>query len=224
MRPALASELLKLWSAPGARSALWGGVLVAVLLTASFCGLSDLRPTDKLDAATNAGLMAIFAAVAGSMLITTEFRHSTASVTFTVTPDRDRVLGAKTVVALVAGGVAGLTAGLVCVALTELWFAARGVSTPIDALQLAGIVGGTGLAAALLAAVGLAVGGLIVDQTVAVVSILGVAFLAEPALATLDERVAAFGPLSAASALAGSHVVDSRLAPAPAAGVLRVRS
>lgn len=220
MTPALASELLKLRSAPGARTALWAGVVVAVLLTASFCGLSDLRATDERDAATNAALAAIFGAVAGSVLVTTEFRHRTASTTFTVTPDRDRVLAAKAMVALLAGGVAGLTAGFACVALTEAWFAARGVETPIGVIELAGIVGGTALAVSLLAGVGVAVGALVADQTVAVTLILVEAFLAEPAIATLDERAAALGPASAAAVLAGSRTVDSGLAPAAGAGVL----
>lgn len=64
MRPVLAGELLKLRSAPGGRTALWGGVAVSVILTAAFCGLSDLRPADlRLAPAAGAGVLILYGVV-----------------------------------------------------------------------------------------------------------------------------------------------------------------
>ena len=64
----------------------------------------------------------------GILLVTNEYRHGTVMTTFLAEPRRERVLGAKLVVALLTGAGFGLVAMAVSTLVAAPWLAWRAAS------------------------------------------------------------------------------------------------
>ena len=76
-------------------------VLLFVLLTGLLTSDDDLhRTSDQRDLLGVGGLATIFAALAGILVVTSEYRFGTIRPTFVFTPRRSRVIGAKLVASL----------------------------------------------------------------------------------------------------------------------------
>jgi ABC-2 type transport system permease protein len=90
------------------------GMVALILLFSLLSGLltkaPDLTRTEDQRGLLSVGSLAgVFSALAGIMLVTSEYRHGTIRPTFLFTPRRSRVVGAK----LAAGVLAGIVFGLV---------------------------------------------------------------------------------------------------------------
>jgi ABC-2 type transport system permease protein len=151
-------------------------IVVATLLTTDDDELGAREIRDLFSAAT---VTTIFSLLLGILLFTTEFRHGTAAQTFLVTPRRERVVGAKTVVGLAVGALFAFFALGVIAAMTVPWLAVRDV--PLDlwdgdlvALYLTAL--GT---SALWGALGVGLGGAVRSQVAAVVGALIFLFVVE---------------------------------------------
>jgi ABC-2 type transport system permease protein len=159
----------------------------------------------------------LFAGVVGAIAITAELRYGTIRPTFLVTPRRGPVIAAKLLVAALTGIVFGLLAeGLMAGAVTAA-FSARGVVNQLgggDYLQL--LAGGAG-AAALWAAIGLGVGGLVRNQVGTLVGLFAWMLIIENIVVGFVPRVGRFLPGAAGQAIAGQ--TGNRLL-APALGAL----
>jgi ABC-type transport system involved in multi-copper enzyme maturation permease subunit len=188
------SEVRKLLS-----TRLWWGLLLGVAFTSIgfavlfglVAGVGDDPVTPGLEdpavvrGVYTAGLQAsyLFALALGVIAMAGEYRHQTITATFLACPRRSRVVGSKLVavggmglvygVATVAGGLVG---GVPVVALrdAETMLASNGVPR---ALLLAV------LATGLWAVLGLGVGTLLRNQILALLTAIGVAWIAEPVLA-----------------------------------------
>ena len=144
-----------------------------------------------------------FILLLGAIGISGEWRHRTITSSLLAAPHRIRLLGAKTIAYAAAGVVMSLAiAASVAVTATTV-LAVRGLPLPtVD--DLLGQVGRNAIVAALLGAFGVAIGGLIRSQIVAVVALLALGFVAEPLVVALAPEVGRFGPLGALSnAVAG---------------------
>ena len=170
-------ELLKLTTV---RLSYWL-LATAALLTAFFCTLEAARSGVGKSVAplsTYSGLSTIvtggvwgllFAAVLGATAASGEFRHQTATLTYLATPDRNRVLVAKSIAAALAGAVFGLVAYFVAAAFGLGFVAAHGYHVSIGAVTFIRFGAGHIVAGALLGAVGAALGSLIRSQLAAVI-------------------------------------------------------
>lgn len=174
---------------------LWLWLLLAAVaitalyasLTIAFAGDPDTLtlPMSTIEGqrtllATGASAAAPLAAVLGAIGLTVEYRHRTATTTFLATPQRGRVVGAKLVTyTLVAAGY-----GLVCLAtvlaLAIPWLASQGIDLVLTHSGAPGALAGVVTATALFGLLGVALGALIRDQVVAVVSLLVYLFVLEP--------------------------------------------
>jgi ABC-2 type transport system permease protein len=172
----LRAELLKQRSTqttPALLAAMFGLVGLAIALHILTPAASELSTrSDQLPAfevGTRVGML--FAALAGALAITAEFRYGTIHPTFMVTPRRSAVLAAKLAVSALVGLVFGLVAeGLMAGAATAA-LTGRGITVELtsgDYTRL--LVGGT-VAAALWATIGLGVGALVRDQIPALVGL-----------------------------------------------------
>ena len=182
----LRAELLKLRTTR-TFFALLGGLLVIVALSTFVMILA----TDEAEiAADPEGLYAspltgiIFVLLLGVMLLTGEYRHGTMTQTFLITPARWKVLLAKLVAAALLGVAVAAAAELFAMIVGAPLFAWKGVDFPLgeEAWKL---IGGTVLAMALAGPLGVALGALIRNQVVAIITVFVWLLLVEPILSSI---------------------------------------
>lgn len=143
-----------------------------------FGSLQDQAMVDGVYA--NAISSYIFAIILGILIMSGEFRHGTAVATFLASPKRARVLGVKLIVAALAGTVMQILSALI--AIVAGWFTLslyEDVANPSDDIFW-NILIAAALSGAILGVVGVAVGSLIRNQLIAVVSTLVWLFIIEP--------------------------------------------
>jgi ABC-type transport system involved in multi-copper enzyme maturation permease subunit len=217
------TELLKL----ATMRLTYGLAAVAAALTALFCllennqagasgtGVPPISTPDGLRTVTTVtGFAMLFAAVLGSIIANGEFRHSTATLTYLATPRRARVLGAKTVAALIVGSLFGVVAGTIATGVGLVFVAAHGDHVALSAGTLVAHVAGAVVGAALLAALGVAVGSLVRSQLATVIGIFVWAIIVESVIGGLYASVRPYLPYTAATTLAGAKLGGAAFGPA----------
>jgi len=203
----LRAELLKVRSTRttlGLLLGLIGLTLLIVILTGLLSDPSGLSTKDDQRSLFGPGGIAlIFSALAGVLLITSEYRYGTIRPTFLFTPRRSRVLGSK----LAAGLLAGLGFGVVGVGLAvgvgSLILSARGVPFALGGGDYALLIGGGCAGIALRGAFGVGLGAIVRNQVGAVIGLLAWDFVVNGLLFGLAPSVGRFMPTTAADALAG---------------------
>lgn len=222
MRAHLRSELFKLRTTRASTFlllAVAGLVAVAVALHAVSLPAAGLQGSDPqlkiLGMGTTFGML--FASLLGAMSLTGEIRHGLIRPTLLVTPRRSRVLIAKLLIAALAGAVFGLVAELVALGAATAGLAARGIDVAPTGAQLAQLLAGGAVAAALWAAVGVGIGALIRNQVTSLVGLAIWLLFVEQTLAGIVPSAAKFAPGAAAGSLAGAilqQTSSTLLAPA----------
>jgi ABC-2 type transport system permease protein len=185
--------------------ALFGGMFglvgLAVVLHVLTPAVSELtaRSDQIVVFAVGTRIGMLFAALAGALAITAEFRYGTIHPTFLVTPRRSPVVAAKLAVSGLTGIVFGLVAEGLMAATASAAFAGRGITIELtsgDYIRL--LVGGTA-AAALWALVGLGIGALVRDQAPALIGLCAWLLLVEQ---LLPDEAARYTPGAAGLGLA----------------------
>jgi ABC-type transport system involved in multi-copper enzyme maturation permease subunit len=170
----LAAEFLKLRTTRTPWVLFGIAVLIGGLIAAGFAGFGGLdaenEDTPALALAQAASFFAILATVTGILLVTNEYRHGTVMTTFLAEPRRERVLGAKLVVALLTGAAFGLASMAVSTLVAAPWLAARGEPSLLGGELLEGS-GRVVLSYALSAALGAAVGAILQNQVGAIITV-----------------------------------------------------
>jgi ABC-2 type transport system permease protein len=203
----------------------YGLLAASLVLTALFSILESTRAGTKpapplstaagLDNVITGGVWSlIFAAILGATLSSGEFRHATATGTYLVTPDRNRVLAAKAAAAAVGGGVFGLLGWAVATGVGLSFVAAHGYGDPLSVATIARYAAGHVVGAALLAAIGAVLGSLIRSQLIVVIGILVWSIVIESILGGLFNSVRPYLPYTAATTLAGSGLGTAAFGPA----------
>lgn len=246
MGAAIRSELAKLTStrmwwvlalAMFAYLAFIGGVMAFsfTLAETGTSGSGSAGTTDGESAATTVYGLAnavgyAFPLLAGSLLVTSEFRHRTIAQTLLVEPRRTVVLLAKLVVSVPLGLVYGLasTAGIVGAAAPVL--ALRGDGAHLGSPEVLRVILLTVVVMVLWTVIGTGFGAVLTQQVAAIVVILVFTQFVEPiarvALGAIDGlgRVAVFLPGAAADGLIGSsffgQLGDAELLPRWAAALV----
>jgi ABC-2 type transport system permease protein len=196
----------------------YGLLAAAALLTALFSVLEAARAGvgkpvpplstfDGLSTIVTGGVWGLlFAAVLGATVSSGEFRHQTATLTYLATPDRNRVLIAKTVASALAGAVFGLAGFAVAAAVGFSFVAAHGDHVAVGAVTLARYAAGHIVAGALLGAAGAALGSLIRSQLAVVIGVFVWAIVVESLIGGLFTSVRPYLPYTAATTLAGTKL------------------
>jgi ABC-2 type transport system permease protein len=215
------SELLKLRTT---RTAWWlGGAAFVLLLLALVLPLaiqSSFNEHDVRSVFSSGGVIGLMMLVLGVVSSAGEYRHGTIASTLLVTPDRLRV----SVTQALACGITGLAAGLAGVAITAVialpWLAAKDAAT-LGAGEALGVLGSVVLYAGLAGALGAGVGALLRNQVAAVVLLLVVLFVIDPAVSAVLDPYAKFSLNGLTSALTGgSDSGDVNLLPVWAAALV----
>lgn len=212
MTPQVRSEVLKL------RTTATTGVLLlaAAGLTVLAVLLEGLPPADgelageqrqreMFSAVTSAVLFATFA---GVLMVTNEFRYGTIRPTLLVEPRRRVVLDAKLRVALLAGALFGTVCAALAFGAGLLLLALRGVDASLSGTHALQLSLGAVVAGALSAALGVAVGTLVRNQTGALVAVVGYSVAVDAPLFAAVPSAGRWLPGKAGDALVGLPAGD----------------
>jgi hypothetical protein len=155
----------------------------------------------------------ILAAVLGVIVTSGEFRHTSATLTYLATPNRGRVLAAKTVATAVVGAGYGIAAGTVATVVGLAFVTGSGDQVTVGAGTLIGHIAGAGLGAALLAALGVGVGSLIRAQLAGVIGIFVWCMVIESILGGTVAGARPYLPYTAATTLGGAKLGAAAFGP-----------
>jgi ABC-2 type transport system permease protein len=195
-------------------------MIALIVLFALLSGLLTKAPhlmssQDQVGLLSVGSLSGVFAALAGIMLITSEYRYGTIRPTFLVSPRRSRVLAAKLAAGLLAGlafGVAGEALGF---GIGIVILHARGIPYAPGTGTTALLLGGTVAASALWGAIGVGLGAIVRNQVGAIIALLAWGFVVENLLFAFVPSVGRFAPVHAENGLFG---LTTRHLLSPAAG------
>ena len=203
MSSLLRAEMLKLRTTRTFAALVGAAValsLLVVVLTAILGNDWSEQNTRNLFAADFTGL---FILLLGVMGMAGEWRHRTITGTILAAPDRLRLLTAKTLSYAAAGALLSLIVTLTIMIVGTIILAARGIDTaPLS--DLVDVLWRNLLVAALLGALGVGIGALLRNQVVAIIAVLVLGFVLEPALYGLAPDVGRYGPTT----IAPSGIVD----------------
>jgi ABC-2 type transport system permease protein len=204
----LSSELFKLRTTRTARVLLASMVGVTVLVvclhvfTLNSAELSQAVNQPKVFGwGTTIG--ALFAALAGAISITAEFRHGTIRPTLLTNPHRARVVAAKATAAAITGLLIGLLAAGLVAAIGSIGLAARGIPITLDAGDYTQMIAGGAAGAALWAILGTGLGAILRGQVGAVVGLCVWLLLIENILIGNVPSAGKYAPGASDGALAG---------------------
>jgi ABC-type transport system involved in multi-copper enzyme maturation permease subunit len=197
------------------------GMIALVLLFSLLSGLltkqPDLTSTEDQRGLLSVGSLAgVFSALAGIMLVTSEYRFGTIRPTFLFTPRRSRVVGAKLAAGLLAGIAFGVVGEGIGFAIGYATLTGRGIGYAMNGSQTTLLVLGTLAGVALWGALGVGLGVVVRNQVGGIIGLLAWGFVAENLLFAFVPSVGRFGPVHAQDALMG--LTTEHLLPAAAGG------
>jgi ABC-type transport system involved in multi-copper enzyme maturation permease subunit len=218
------AEILKIRSTRttlGLVLTLVGLVLLFVLLTGLLTESVSLdEEQNQRDLLSLGSLSAVFAALAGVLLVTSEYRFGTIRPTFLVTPRRSRVVGAKLAAGMVAGLVFGVIGEALGFGIGRIILSARDIPTALDGGDVTQLLLGTPAATACWGGIGVGLATILRNQIASVIGLLAWVFVVDGLLFALVPSVGRLLPSAATDALIGQ--TREHLVPAAAGGALLV--
>jgi ABC-2 type transport system permease protein len=221
--PQLRAEVLKVRSTRTTLGLVLGMaalILLFVILTALLTSVHEMGQRDQQRDLYSIGSFAgLFAALAGIMLVTGEYRFGTIRPTYLFTPKRSTVLAAKVAASLVAGLVFALIGEILSVGVGGVILHERSVSIALTHHDYSLLTVGTLIGTALWGGIGVGLGMIVRNQVGAIIGILAWGFVIQNLLFGLAPSVGRWTPDSAQNGMMGmtdAHLLD----PAPGAVVL----
>ncbi|HKY12870.1 MAG TPA: hypothetical protein VJL85_05990 [Gaiellaceae bacterium] len=210
----LHAELLKLRTAPRTAIGLLLAMLgLAALGSGSTASSADESPfaieTPVSDILDVASLAVIFSLILGILVVTWEYRHGTITSTFLATPRRERVIGTKLMIGVIAGVLLAVLSVVASLAVASFW---------IDVELERGhweLIGRIVLGTAAWAVLGVGVGALLQSQVGAIVASLVWFLVAEPLLGLPLDEVADYLPGAALDRMMGVDTMEAEGPGAP---------
>jgi ABC-2 type transport system permease protein len=187
-------------------------ILLFVILTALLTSVHEMGQRDQQRSLYAIGSFAgLFAALAGIMLVTGEYRFGTIRPTYLFTPKRSTVLVAKMTASLVAGLVFALIGEILSVGIGGLILHERSVSMALSQHDYWLLTIGTLIGTALWGGIGVGLGMIVRNQVGAIIGILAWGFVIQNLLFALAPSVGRWTPDSAQNGMMGmtdAHLLD----------------
>ena len=190
----LYAEALKVRTAPRTLIGLALGLAALAALGAGSTASSGPSETSQGDAITTWDALSVattgvlFSLILGILVVTWEYRHGTITQTFLATPRRERVLGAKFLVALTSGVVLAVLCVVVVLVTASFWIS-------LDLRQEHWeLIGRIVVACALWGILGAGLGALLQSQVGALVLVFVWFLVAEPLIAAQFDHFADYLP------------------------------
>jgi ABC-type transport system involved in multi-copper enzyme maturation permease subunit len=218
MNKLIRSELLKLrttrtfWISAVAALAF---VPVSIALAMAKVGNPGAESLDSVEgfrnviaAASSGGVLVL---LIGIVVMAGEFRFNTITSTFLSTPDRKRVVGAKLAAASLVGTGIAVVSSLLTLGIALPWLASRHVDIASHTTDIAIVLLGGIAATAVAGLVGVGVGSLVTNQTLAVTVTLIWSLLIEGMLVNFAPGFGRWLPGGAAGVLSGAATYSNLL-------------
>ena len=170
--------------------------LLVVVLTAVLS--KEVAPGDAQDL-FSADATGLFIMLLGVIGMAGEWRHRTITGTILAAPDRLRLMSAKMLAYAAAGVVLSLIVTVTIMLVGTIILSSRGFDA-VAFSDLLDVLWRNLLVAALVGALGVGIGALVRNQVVAIIAVLVLGFVIEPALFGLAPDVARYGPTQGAPA------------------------
>jgi len=186
---------------------LIGLVALALLFIILTCTLSPansiLTEQDQVGLLSFGSIAGVFSALAGIMLVTSEYRFGTIRPTFLFNPSRSRLFTSK----IIAGAIAGLVFGVIgeglSFAVGMLTLKVRHIPIALSGGNVTVILVGAIVGTALWGIIGVGLGAILPNQVGAVISLLAWGFVVENLVFGLLPSVGRFLPVHAQNAMMG---------------------
>ena len=197
MSTLLRAELLKLRTTRTFVALVAATLVLSLLVVGLSAILQDDFTEQQVRELFTADFSGLFILVLGVIGMAGEWRHRTITSSILAAPARVRLLAAKLLAYAAAGLVLSLVVTVALMALGTLILSIRDQPT-VGLSDMTDVLWRNLVVAALLAAFGVCIGGLLRNQIVAIVGLLIFAFVLEPALIAIVPEVGQFGPTSGA--------------------------
>jgi ABC-2 type transport system permease protein len=214
--PQIRAEILKIRSTRTTLG-LIAGLLVIVIAFTLLSGL--LQHERHLASAENqrqllgiGSIAGLFSALAGILVLTSEYRFGTIRPTFLTAPSWVRILGAKIVASFIVGVVFGVVGMAISYGIGYVCLSGRNIPFALDNGDIATLLLGSILGTGIWGAIGVGFGSIVRNQVGAIIGILAWGFVVENLLFGLLPGLGRFVPGEAANALQGS-TADHLLSP-----------
>jgi ABC-type transport system involved in multi-copper enzyme maturation permease subunit len=196
-------------------------ILLFVILTALLTSVGDMIDKEQQRSLFSIGSFAgLFSALAGILLVTSEYRFGTIRPTFLFTPRRSLVLIAKVVASLLAGIGLAVVGEVLSVGVGEAILHGRGISIALHGNDFELLTLGTVAGTALWGGIGVGLGMIVRNQVGAIIGLLAWGFVIENLLFALVPSVGRLTPGQAQNGFMG--LTDKYLLPAAAGGAVLV--
>ena len=201
------AELLKIRSTRTTIGLLLGMMALILLFTlldallshpSALIGEENQRQLLSVDS-----IAGVFSALAGILLVTSEYRFGTIRPTILFNPARSHVLTAKVVAGVLAGLAFGILGEVIGWVISYAVLDARGITIVLSSSDILLLAFGGLVSVALWGAIGVALGTIIHSQVGAVITLLAWGFVVDTLLFGLAPSVGRFMPPRASDALAG---------------------
>jgi ABC-2 type transport system permease protein len=217
------AELLKIRSTRTTLGLVLGMValvLLFVLLTGFLADVDGLSSKDDQLSFLGVGsLAALFAALAGVLVVTSEYRFGTIRPTIIFNPRRSQVVAAKLVASMSAGIVFAVVGMGLSFGIGRAILSGRSIPLVLDGGDVAQLLLGALAAAALWGAIGVGLAAILRNQIASVIGLLVWSLVVENLLFGLVPSVGRFTPGRASDALMGM-TADHLLSAGAGAAVL----
>jgi ABC-2 type transport system permease protein len=217
------AELLKIRSTRTTLGLVLGMValvLLFVLLTGFLADVDGLSSKgDQLSFLGVGSLAALFAALAGVLVVTSEYRFGTIRPTIIFNPRRSRVVAAKLVASMSAGIVFAVVGMGLSFGIGRAILSGRSIPLVLDGGDVAQLLLGALAASALWGAIGVGLAAILRNQIASVIGLLVWSLVVENLLFGLVPSVGRFTPGRASDALMGM-TADHLLSAGAGAAVL----
>jgi ABC-type transport system involved in multi-copper enzyme maturation permease subunit len=220
----LRAELLKIRSTRTTIGLLLGLIALALLFTILTCTLSPdtqlLTVQDQLSLLSFGSIAGVFAALAGIMLFTSEYRFGTIRPTSLFNPNRGRLFVTKITAGIFSGLVFGVIGEGLVFSIGMIILKLRGVSIVMTGANMTELIVGAIVGTALWGAIGVAIGAIVTNQVGAVISLLAWGFVVENLVFGFLPKIGRFLPVHASDSMMGT--IEDKLLPGYAGTVVVV--
>jgi ABC-2 type transport system permease protein len=220
----LRAELLKIRSTRTTTGLLIGLITLALLFTILTCTLSPmsqlLTEQDQISLLSFGSIAGVFAALAGIMLFTSEYRFGTIRPTSLFNPNRNRLFTSKIVAGVLSGLVFGVIGEGLVFSIGFAIFKIRGVDIVMSGANMTELIVGAIVGSAIWGAIGVGVGSIVPNQVGAVITLLAWGFVVENLVFGFLPKFGRFLPVHASDAMMGP--IQDKLLPGIAGIVVLV--
>jgi ABC-2 type transport system permease protein len=220
----LRAELLKIRSTRTTIGLLLGLIILALLFTILTCTLSQMNQLvteqDQISLLSFGSIAGVFAALAGVMLFTSEYRFGTIRPTSLFNPNRNRLFVAKVNAGVLSGLVFGIIGEGLVFSIGIVILKLRGVDIVMSGANMTELIIGAIIGTALWGAIGVGLGAIVPNQVGAVIALLAWGFVVENLVFGFLPKLGRFLPVHASDAMMGP--IQNKLLPGSAGVLLMV--